>query len=53
MLKNRKMRSLQKFASIRGPVYNHFNKERHLYRRQNYKENCTAALAKWQQLFAA
>jgi len=28
------------------------NKERHLYSRQNYKENRTAALVEWRQLCA-
>jgi len=46
------MRSLQKFASVHGSVHNHFNKERHLYSRQKYKENRTAALVEWQQLCA-
>ena len=46
------MRSLQKFAAVHGSVHNHFNKERHLYSRQNYKENRTAALAESRQLCA-
>lgn len=47
------MRSLQKFASIHSSIYNHFNKERHQYSRQNFKENRTAALNEWRQLCAA
>jgi putative transposase len=52
MQRFRLMRSLQKFASVHGSVHNHFNKERHLYSRKNYKENRTAALAEWRQLCA-
>ena len=46
------MRSLQKFAAIHGSVHNHFNQEHHLYSRQNFKQNRTAALAEWRQLCA-
>lgn len=53
MLRFRRMRSLQKFAAIHGSVYNHFNHERHLYSRQNFKEHRTAALKEWRQLLAA
>jgi len=53
MLRFRRMRSLQKFSAIHGSVYNHFNQERHLYSRQNFKENRTAALSEWRQLCAA
>jgi putative transposase len=31
MLRFRRMRSLQKFASVHASVHNHFNQERHLY----------------------
>jgi putative transposase len=50
MLRFRRMRSLQKFASVHASVSNHFNQERHLYSRQNFKRNRTAALAEWRQL---
>ncbi|MDP6260000.1 MAG: IS6 family transposase [Rhodospirillales bacterium] len=53
MLKFRQMRSLQKFVSIHSSVFNHFNKERHLTDRENYKLQRNAALAEWQQLCAA
>ena len=52
MQRFRLMRSLQKFAAVHGSVHNHFNKERHLYSRQNFKENRTAALVEWRQLCA-
>ena len=31
------MRSLQKFAAVHSSVHNHFNHERHLYSRVNFK----------------
>jgi len=53
MLRFRRMRSLQKFVAIHASVYNHFNSERSLYSRPNFKLNRTAALAEWRQLGAA
>ena len=53
MLRFRRMRSLQKFATLHSSVYNHFNQERHLYSRSNFKLNRTAALAEWRQLGAS
>jgi putative transposase len=52
MAKFRSARSLQKFASIHSSVHNHFNQERHLYSRQNFKDNRAAALVEWRQLAA-
>jgi len=37
MLRFRRMRSLQKFVSVHSSVCNHFNQERHLYSRCNFK----------------
>ena len=53
MVKFRRMRSLQKFASIHSSVFNHFNKERYLNSRDTFRVQRTAALAEWQQLCAA
>jgi putative transposase len=53
MLKFRHMQSLQKFVSIHGSIFNHFNKERHLNYRDTYKVQREAALVEWQQLCAA
>ena len=53
MLRFRRMRSLQKFTAVHSSVHNHFNLERHLYSRGNFKRNCAAALAEWRQLGAA
>ncbi len=45
-------KSLQKIASIHASVHNHFNQERHLYNRENFKFNRSAALVEWRQLAA-
>jgi putative transposase len=45
ILRFRRTRTLQKFVSVHASVYNHFNQERHLYSRANFKLNRTAALA--------
>lgn len=50
MLRFRRMKSLQKFASIHANVHNHFSSERHLTDRQAYKARRAAALADWQLL---
>lgn len=48
MLRFRRMRSLQKFAS----VHSHFNTERHLYSRNSFQLNRTAAPSEWRGLCA-
>jgi len=53
MQRFRQMRCLQKFAAVHSSVYNHFNQERHLYSRDNFKLNRAAALAEWRGLGAA
>jgi putative transposase len=53
MLRFRRMRSLQRFASVHASVTNHFNTNRSLSSRVNFKLNRTAALAKWRGLLAA
>jgi putative transposase len=52
MLRFRRMKTLQKFASVHGTVHNHFNQERHLTSRETYKANRSAALAEWRSLAA-
>lgn len=52
MLRFRRMKTLQKFASIHGTVHNHFNQERHLIDRQTFKAKRSAALAEWKSLVA-
>ena len=53
MSRFRRMRSLQKFASTHSSVHNHFNLERHLYSRTNFKARRDAALREWRELLAA
>ena len=52
MIKFRKGKTLQKFASVQSSIHNHFNLERHLTSRQQFKFNREAALADWRQLAA-
>jgi putative transposase len=53
MLRFRRMRTLQKFVAVHSSVHNHFNQERSLYSRSNFKLNRAAALAEWRDLCAA
>jgi len=41
------MRSLQEFVAVHASIHNHFNQERHLYNRSNFKLNRAAALTEW------
>jgi putative transposase len=52
MLRFRRMRSLQKFASVHASVFNHFNHQRSLSSRSLFKSDRTAALAEWRGLCA-
>ena len=47
MQRFRRMKSLQKFASVHANIHNHFNSQRHLVDRQTFKESRSAALAEW------
>lgn len=53
MQRFRRMRSLQKFVSVHSSVFNHFNQDRSLSKRDHFKQNRTAALAEWRGLCAA
>ena len=53
MIRFRRMRTLQKFVSVHSSVHNHFNQERALYSRDNFKLNRAAALAEWRLLCSA
>ena len=53
MFRFRQMQCLQKFAAVHSSVHNHFNQERHLYSRDNFKLNRSAALTEWRQLCSA
>jgi putative transposase len=52
MLRFRRMKTLQKFASVHGTFHNHFNQERHLTDRQTFKANRSVAMAEWKSLVA-
>ena len=52
MQRFRTTRSLQKFTSIHSSVTNHFNHQRHLISRDDFKTKREAALLEWQQLCA-
>ena len=49
MAKFRDMKTLKKFAAIHASIHNHFNQDRHLNRRDIFKQNRSAALADWRQ----
>jgi putative transposase len=52
LAKFRDIKTLQKFASIHASSHNHFNQDRHLNRRDIFKQNRAAALTEWYQLAA-
>ena len=52
MAKFRDIRTLQNFASAHASIHNHFNLDRHLNRREVFKQKRSAALAEWRQLVA-
>jgi putative transposase len=53
MLRFRRMRALQKFASVRASVHNHIPTERHRQNCDHSRQSRAAALAKWRDLHAA
>jgi len=52
MTKFRDEKTLQKFAAVHASIHNHFNQDRHLNRRDIFKQNCSTALAERRQLAA-
>jgi putative transposase len=52
MARFRDIKTLQKFASVHASIQNHFNEDRHLNRREVFKQSRSAALAEWWQLAA-
>jgi putative transposase len=50
MLRFRQMRTLQKFSSVHAAFHNHFNQDRHLISRDDFKARRSAALAEWKAL---
>jgi len=53
MSRFRRMRSLQKFASVHSSVHNHFNHHRTIERRARFKSLRDAALREWRDLLVA
>ena len=53
MLRFRRMRSLQKFATMHSSVHNHFNHQRNIETRTRFKQLRNAALLQWRELVAA
>ena len=52
MQRFRSMKTLQKFSSVHAQVQNHFNQERHLLTRTEYKRRRAAALTEWRSVAA-
>jgi putative transposase len=52
MAKFRDIKTLQNFAAAHASIHKHFNLDRHLNRSSIFKQNRSAALAKWRQLTA-
>lgn len=52
MTRFRRMKTLQKFASVHASFHNHFASDHHLIDRQTYRLQRSAALAEWQTLTA-
>ena len=52
MQRLRRMKSLQKFASVHASFHNHISQDSHLIDRQTHKLRSLAALAEWQNLIA-
>ena len=52
MARFRDVKTLQKFSAVHASIHNHFNQDRHLNRRDIFKQNRAAALAEWRQLAA-
>ena len=53
MLGFRSMKTLQKFTAVQSAFTNHFNLERHLYKRSDFKANRDQALRAWRQISIA
>jgi putative transposase len=52
MAKFRDLKTLQKFAAVHASIYNQFNQDRPLNRRDIFKQSRDAALAEWCELMA-
>jgi putative transposase len=45
-------KTLQKFASVHASIHNHFNHDRHLHRRDMFKQKRSTAIVEWRELSA-
>ena len=52
MARFRDIKTLQKFAAVHASIFNHFNHQRSLNRRQIFKQLRAYALAEWRGLAA-
>ena len=52
MARFRDIKTLQKFAAVHASIHSHFTHDRHLNRRNMFKQNRAAALAEWRHLAA-
>jgi putative transposase len=52
MAKFRDMKTFQKFSAAHASIHNHFNQDRHLNRRDIFKQNRATAHAEWRRLAA-
>ena len=52
MQRFRSAKTLQKFSSVHAQVHNHFNQERHLVTRADYKQRRSVAPAEWRTVIA-
>ena len=50
MARFRDPKTLQKFTAVDASIHNPFNQDRHLNRRNIFKQNRSTALAEWRQL---
>ena len=53
MIRFRRMQTLQKFVAVHASIYNHFNQDRSLSQRDDFKANRTTALTEWRQFGVA
>lgn len=48
----RDIKTLQKFSAVHASIQNHFNLDRHLTARDDFKKNRNAAMAEWREIAA-
>ena len=50
MARFRDIKTLPKFTAAHASIHHHFNHQRHLTRREFFKQHRAAALSQWSQL---